>query len=110
MIEHCSKCGRERPNQIGDPTCPGGDGYCNWTPRVERTTARVKNELQYRVTQLQVPLAQEREFIPKPPTGDGWKPSAIGGNEIVLYTLWVRLVEVETNDEGNVIRETSLVP
>jgi len=29
MIEHCSKCGRERPDYFADPTCPGG-GYCNW--------------------------------------------------------------------------------
>lgn len=25
----CTKCGRERPDYIADPSCPEG-GYCNW--------------------------------------------------------------------------------
>jgi hypothetical protein len=29
VIEHCSKCGRERPDYIAEPTCELG-GYCNW--------------------------------------------------------------------------------
>lgn len=28
-IEKCSKCGRERPSGIVDPSCSAG-GYCNW--------------------------------------------------------------------------------
>ncbi len=31
-IEKCSKCGRERPDYICDPSCPSG-GYCNWQER-----------------------------------------------------------------------------
>jgi hypothetical protein len=27
--ERCTKCGRERPDTIADPTC-GGGGYCDW--------------------------------------------------------------------------------
>lgn len=30
MIEHCCKCGRERPDYFADPTCPKGFGYCVW--------------------------------------------------------------------------------
>lgn len=29
MIEICSKCGRDRPDSIADPSCDRG-GYCNW--------------------------------------------------------------------------------
>jgi len=34
---------------------------------------------------------------------------SIGGTETVFYTLWSRLVEVETDEAGNVIRVTNLV-
>lgn len=30
MIEHCSKCGRQRPDYFADPYCPSGNGYCKW--------------------------------------------------------------------------------
>lgn len=33
MIERCTKCGRERPDYIADPTCPDGSGYCDWQER-----------------------------------------------------------------------------
>lgn len=68
-----------------------------------------KTEIQYRATQLSVPLGRGREFMPVPPEGEGWAPMSIGGTETVFYTLWSRLVEVETDEAGNVIRVTNLV-
>jgi hypothetical protein len=34
LDEMCSKCGRDRPEGVADPTCSIG-GYCNWTTESE---------------------------------------------------------------------------
>lgn len=34
MKEFCSSCGRRRPMQIADPSCPDG-GYCKWIESVQ---------------------------------------------------------------------------
>lgn len=48
-IEKCSKCGRERPSGIVDPSCSVG-GYCSWVTCnlhaawIGRPIARTKRE------------------------------------------------------------------
>jgi len=54
-----------------------------------------KTEIQYRVTQLSVPLGRGQEFVPPSPSGEGWAPISIGGTEVVFFTLWSRTVEIE---------------
>lgn len=33
MRQQCTKCNRERPTFIADPSCPKG-GYCNWCSKL----------------------------------------------------------------------------
>lgn len=68
-----------------------------------------RTEIQYRVTRLNTPLALAHEFTPPSPEGDGWHPMNIAGNEVVFFSLWSRLVEIETAEDGSIVRTTSLV-
>lgn len=67
-----------------------------------------RQEIEYRVTRIMTPLALAAEFTPPSPEGEGWHPLNISGNELVFYSLWSRLVEIETSEAGEVLRTTCL--
>ena len=95
MVETCTKCGRNRPDTIADPTCVMG-GYCAWSERSTATTyARTMIAGQVVMSTL---TARTGTLVRK-----------IARHAPCPYTLW--WVEWDSDDEWlYMMREDDLAP